>query len=178
MSWEQTPPVMLQAVYLQCSAKHLQLGGGGKFLFSLASAQSFPTFRNSLHSACNLCTPLTRLSVPSDFWWLFRKLWVCLQRYLHQWESVLHAGKLSVSFCFVRNKLNLIHSAMTFLQHINVCEHCKSVMSFSVSPLLPLHANLIGHLAWEPIHQSSPVKTDRLLRSLRWFLGLGSDLMY
>lgn len=142
---------MLQAIYLQCSAMHLQLGGGGKFLSSLACAQSLAVFRNSQHPTYNLCTFVTRTCVLFDFWWLFRKLLVHLQRYLHQWESVLHAGKLSFYFPAVLTERREFDSLRkTFLNSMKEKKICLGTLLQLFFFLLPsfFAHNFIRYFVW------------------------------
>lgn len=59
-SAESNPQPCSKALHLQCSAVQLQLGGGGKSLFSLTLAQSFAAFEKNQP----LCLPL----MSPSFW--------------------------------------------------------------------------------------------------------------
>ena len=66
-SAESNPEPCCKALYLQCSAVHLQLGGGGKSLFSLTLAQSFAAFEKNQPLRLPLMSPRFLNSVASDF---------------------------------------------------------------------------------------------------------------
>lgn len=92
-SAESKPQPCCTVLHLQCSAGQLQLGAGGKSLFSFTLAQSFAAFEESQPLCLLLMSPSFPSTVVSDFWWLFRKLLGCLQEYLYPWEAVLLAGR-------------------------------------------------------------------------------------
>lgn len=85
------PQPCCEALYLQCSAGQLQLGGGGRALASLAQSSAALREKQPLHPPS--MSPLLPSSVAPELWWLFPKRLGWLQEYLYPWEAALRAGR-------------------------------------------------------------------------------------